>query len=394
MSFCIVQTRKTKKSLPSMTVVPANWVEDKWVFWPPNNLVSLSKNENSIPDKQMWKKQKCKLAGRAGTFELAEEMMALLEKVTDSEDAAQMGHGTRAKPAKKQPKFKSKSYKLVSSYDRNTLVFNNIHYKPQASSTGTEFGSAEAGERATLPTTLPENTSSATVSESHSVYPRCPARNCSAPGDKTQLVMIAPPALPDVPLLKTQSTAQDQQLKTIANRKVVPESQAVGSDACQFSTPTGMPINTQFTSPAPMLCTVSSDGAQLQVAVPKPLPYASRPVMAAHHVPVDVVQSHHTSKASEFSPVTNAMQRVHNQSMKSTSSTSSMPHTVQTVHQLHVPRNENLVYGNTPAVASVYSLSSDSVEENSVSIFYHKSNINASTQWDVSATIRAKLLKE
>lgn len=97
-----------------MSVVPANWVEEKFVYWPPRNLISLSRNEDSMPDKLTWIRQKCKLLSRAQTFEQAEEAMNMLEKVTDSEDAAQMNLGTRATPAKKQAKFKSKSYQLVS----------------------------------------------------------------------------------------------------------------------------------------------------------------------------------------------------------------------------------------------------------------------------------------
>ncbi|XP_062565423.1 uncharacterized protein LOC134227764 [Armigeres subalbatus] len=113
MSFCIVQTRKSKRALPSLTAVPTNWVQDKSVFWPPSNLVSLSQCKDSVPDKQIWKKQACKLLGKANSYHQAEELISMLDKMTDSEDALQMDRGTRANPAKKRPKFQSKSYQLA-----------------------------------------------------------------------------------------------------------------------------------------------------------------------------------------------------------------------------------------------------------------------------------------
>lgn len=114
MAFCIVQTRKSKRSKPSLTVVPESWLENESVYWPPNNFVLLAKDETSTPDKQTWKKQNCKKVGQAQTHQQAEEVIGMLDKITDSEDALQMNRGTRSKPAKKQPKFQSKSYRLVS----------------------------------------------------------------------------------------------------------------------------------------------------------------------------------------------------------------------------------------------------------------------------------------
>ncbi|XP_062555718.1 uncharacterized protein LOC134220633 [Armigeres subalbatus] len=113
MAFSVVQTRKTKKSKPCLSVVPSNWVNNENVFWPPRNLISLSTDENSLPDKCTWAKQSCKTVGRAKSYREAENIVSRLEIITDSEDAINMTHGTRANPAKKKPKFVSKSYELV-----------------------------------------------------------------------------------------------------------------------------------------------------------------------------------------------------------------------------------------------------------------------------------------
>lgn len=113
MSFFVVQTRKTNKSKPSLTVVPSKWVKNKVVYWPPNNLITLSKNNESLPDESTWKQQKCKVVARATTYEQAENTMQKLETVTDSEDAMEMTRGTRLHPPKKKQKFVSNSYQLA-----------------------------------------------------------------------------------------------------------------------------------------------------------------------------------------------------------------------------------------------------------------------------------------
>lgn len=124
MSFYVVQTRKSKKSKPSVTVVPSKWVENNVVHWPPNNFITLAKDENSTPDVKNWKQQKCKIVAKASTFDQAEETMHRLESITDSEDAVQMPMGTRLHPAKKKPKFQSKTYHLappVPQYETKVL---------------------------------------------------------------------------------------------------------------------------------------------------------------------------------------------------------------------------------------------------------------------------------
>lgn len=113
MFFYVVQTRKSKKSKPCLTVVPSNWVKDGGVYWPPNNLITLAKNEDSLPDVQNWKKQKCKVVAEAATFDQAESSLQKLEMLTDSEDAVELLMGTRSHPAKRKPKFTSKLYTLA-----------------------------------------------------------------------------------------------------------------------------------------------------------------------------------------------------------------------------------------------------------------------------------------
>lgn len=112
MAFFIVQTRKTKKSKPCLTIVPTKWVVDNHVWWPPNNFISLSTNESTVPDFCVWASQLCKIVGRTKTYKNAEDEVNRLEMVTDSEDAVNMGQGTRARPPKKKPKFEAKVYAL------------------------------------------------------------------------------------------------------------------------------------------------------------------------------------------------------------------------------------------------------------------------------------------
>lgn len=105
MAFSVVQTRKTKKSKPSLTIVPSKWVNNGNVSWPPRNFISLSTDEHSFPDECTWTKQACKTVGRAKTYREAEDIVNKLEMVTDSEDAVDMTRGTRGKPGKKKLKF-------------------------------------------------------------------------------------------------------------------------------------------------------------------------------------------------------------------------------------------------------------------------------------------------
>lgn len=122
MPFTVVQTRKTKRSRPVLTIVPSKWVSDGCVYWPPTNFVTLSANGDSEPNKDEWRKQKCKIVGRAHTYKSAEEIVRKLESVTDSEDAAQSSLGTRAHPGKKKAKFQSKTYQLAASQFKSPEV--------------------------------------------------------------------------------------------------------------------------------------------------------------------------------------------------------------------------------------------------------------------------------
>lgn len=125
MPFCVVQTRKSKKSKPTLTIVPSKWVSGDMVYWPLSNFITLSADGNSVPD-STWRTQKCKVVGRAGSFKSAEETVRKLEIVTDSEDAAQTGLGTRANPGKKHVKFQSKVYQLAAPKSDSSKVRNDI----------------------------------------------------------------------------------------------------------------------------------------------------------------------------------------------------------------------------------------------------------------------------
>lgn len=124
MAFIVVQTRKTKKSKPILTIVPSNWVQNDQVWWPPNNFISLSTDETTIPDYKTWTKQACKAVGRTKTFRDAENEVNRLQMVTDSEDAVNMTQGTRGRPAKKKDKFESKSYNLQPPKKQKVAVRN------------------------------------------------------------------------------------------------------------------------------------------------------------------------------------------------------------------------------------------------------------------------------
>lgn len=94
-----------------MMVVPVKWMGDKTVYWPPNSLVSLSRDPLSTPDMSSWTVSMAKELGRATTYAEAEAIMVDLLKITDSEDAETIG--TRTKSAKKNKKFKCNSYNLT-----------------------------------------------------------------------------------------------------------------------------------------------------------------------------------------------------------------------------------------------------------------------------------------
>ena len=106
--FSVVQTRKTKKCKPELMVVPSRWVGDKCVFFPPNEVVTLSTNPESKPGRG-WTVKPAKVLAEAASYENAEKRLAELTSQTDSEDAS---IGTRQKPPAKKPKFSSKIYKL------------------------------------------------------------------------------------------------------------------------------------------------------------------------------------------------------------------------------------------------------------------------------------------
>lgn len=113
MSFLVVQTRKNKRSRPTMTVVPSGWVKNKSIYWPKSNLVTLSTDGQSEPDMASWSQQKCKVVGSGASYAAAETIMKRLEVVTDSEDALEISRGTRGTPGVKKAKFHSKIYQLA-----------------------------------------------------------------------------------------------------------------------------------------------------------------------------------------------------------------------------------------------------------------------------------------
>ncbi|XP_058827877.1 uncharacterized protein LOC131687802 [Topomyia yanbarensis] len=91
-------------------------------MWPPNNFVSLSMNEHSEPVAGVWIEQRCKIVGRANSYENAEKLIQDLERITDSDDAIRMSRGTRARPAKKIATFQPNSYKLAHPVKRSKLL--------------------------------------------------------------------------------------------------------------------------------------------------------------------------------------------------------------------------------------------------------------------------------
>ncbi|XP_058455208.1 uncharacterized protein LOC131432740 [Malaya genurostris] len=154
--FAVVQTRKGKKSKPSLTVVPENWTGDKCVFWPPKGLVSLSRNPNTKPGSS-WVATKAKVVGRANSFTEAEKILAELQIITDSEDVE--GVGTRKNPVKSKGKFISNTYELQSvtqvstEENRETFTAMTAEHVSQTPESCALFDSASA--KVALPTSLP-----------------------------------------------------------------------------------------------------------------------------------------------------------------------------------------------------------------------------------------------
>ncbi|XP_055535922.1 uncharacterized protein LOC129724785 [Wyeomyia smithii] len=111
MAFSVVQTRKTLLSKPALTIVPSLWVSEDTVKWPPNNLITLSRNEQAYPGKE-WKTQKCKILGHRSSYKQAEQLIEYLEEITDSDDAAQQSRGTRCRPPTKLEKIRMNLYSL------------------------------------------------------------------------------------------------------------------------------------------------------------------------------------------------------------------------------------------------------------------------------------------
>ncbi|XP_055549874.1 uncharacterized protein LOC129732738 [Wyeomyia smithii] len=111
MAFSVVQTRKTLLSKPALTIVPSLWVSEDTVKWPPNNLISLSRNEQAYPGKE-WKTRKCKILGHRSSYKQAEQLIEYLEEITDSGDAVQQSRGTRCRPPKKLEKIRMNLYTL------------------------------------------------------------------------------------------------------------------------------------------------------------------------------------------------------------------------------------------------------------------------------------------
>lgn len=133
MDFIIVQTRKSKRSKPSMTVVPSKWARKDYVYWPPANLSKLSTDPCSEPNTAIWSTQKCKIVGHGQTYESTDELMKKLEAQTDSEDALLYSRGTRANPGKKAPRFKLNQYQLATFKEVSDICMPvnikfNIHF--------------------------------------------------------------------------------------------------------------------------------------------------------------------------------------------------------------------------------------------------------------------------
>lgn len=115
MSFSVVQTRKNMNSKPVLSIVPSKWVstDNRRVLWPPNNLISLSKDSNSEPN-QSWIPQQCKVLGKNfKQYKNAENELSKFEQITDSDDAILMNRGTRQTPAMKKQYFTNKTYNLL-----------------------------------------------------------------------------------------------------------------------------------------------------------------------------------------------------------------------------------------------------------------------------------------
>lgn len=122
MSFIVVQTRKTVKSKPELTVVPVNCVIGDTLHYPPSDLNKLFTDPNLKPDLNTWKTNKCKVVGTANTFVEAETLIDQLLNVTDSEDAIELTRATRGTPAQKIKKFTSKTYTLTPSQQQQPPV--------------------------------------------------------------------------------------------------------------------------------------------------------------------------------------------------------------------------------------------------------------------------------
>lgn len=112
--FCIIKTRKSKCAHPELVIVPSNWVKENEISWPPKQWVTLSKNNpESVPESD-WIRKKCKMmVTNIANYEKGERVLAELLAKTDSEDALELARGTRNNPAKKIPKFVSKSFSLT-----------------------------------------------------------------------------------------------------------------------------------------------------------------------------------------------------------------------------------------------------------------------------------------
>ncbi|XP_065079183.1 uncharacterized protein LOC135702108 [Ochlerotatus camptorhynchus] len=141
MPFSIVQTRKNKRARPTMTIVPNTWVKHNSVYWPMSNLLTLSADENSEPDMASWSLQKCKVVGRGSTYADAENVMRILEAVTDSEDTVEISRGTRATPGTKKPKFNSKVYQLAPAKHQ---LQTHVETTFSSSSSGQNFSSVNS----------------------------------------------------------------------------------------------------------------------------------------------------------------------------------------------------------------------------------------------------------
>ncbi|XP_055543591.1 uncharacterized protein LOC129729133 [Wyeomyia smithii] len=99
------------------------------VKWPPNNLITLSRNEQAYPGEER-KTQKCKILGHRSSYKQAEQLIEYLEEITDSDDAVQQSRGARCRPPKKLEKIPMNLYSLKpKNKAANNLCITDVQLK-------------------------------------------------------------------------------------------------------------------------------------------------------------------------------------------------------------------------------------------------------------------------